>query len=116
MTNGLSPDSHFSVGFPYLSNLNAMKNGKDSSYCEAKLGGEHYEKKLPGHEFAMPRVYRKEKVMGCHPVSFQKSADEIQYFFQSFILYFQTFSCFREGQDVLYKRKKHGCQLRLYAV
>lgn len=39
----------------------------------------------------IPRVCRKEEVMGCHPVSFQRFTDEIQFIVQSFVLNFQTF-------------------------
>lgn len=65
MTPSLSPDIHFEVCFHYRSNLNPMRNGKDGPYWEAKLGCEHYEKNIPGHEvfFTMPRVCRKKKVM-----------------------------------------------------
>lgn len=49
--------------------------------------------KSPGHEifFATTRVCRKEKVMGCNLISFQRSADEIRYIFQFYVLIFQTF-------------------------
>lgn len=108
LTPLLSPDIHFKVYFPYRSNLNPMKNGKDSSSWEAKLSCEHYEEKLPGHEvfFAMPRVCRKEKVMGCHPVSFQRSTNEIQYIFQSLVLNFQTFLMFQRRARCSLQKKE----------
>lgn len=108
VTPPLSPDAHFKVGFPKRSNLNPIKNGKDSSYWEAKLDCERYEKKLPGHEvfFDMPSVCRKEEVMGCHPVSFQRSTNEIQYIFQSFVLNFQTFLMFQRRVKCSLQKKE----------
>lgn len=50
LTPPLSPDIHFIVIFPYSSNITSVDSGKDNSYWEGKLGYEHYEKRLPGHE------------------------------------------------------------------
>lgn len=101
----LSPDIHFIVIFPCSSNLSSVNNGKDNSYCEGKLVYEHYEKK----NFQVMRCYcntkglQEGKVMGCHPVSFQRFTDEIQFIVQSFVLSFQTFflraRCFLQKKE-----------------
>lgn len=64
LTPPMSPDIHFTVIFPYSSNLTFVNNGKDSSLWEGKLvlwALWEITSKLFLGVIAIPRVFRKER-------------------------------------------------------